>query len=162
METIGPTTTFAPCPDPVGALIGALREHSANSGPNPPLSVHYKKKEPLEVHWDGKQSRVFCYVRNVVKANLLAMNTPGIAGEAFNISGPREANILELAKELQSLMGVRKTKFIFKPKRPGDVRRTCADLHKSERLLGYRDLVSFREGLKKTVGWFLANPGSFD
>lgn len=112
------------------------------------------KKKPLEVHWDGRQSRDFCYVDNVVEANLLAMKARGVSGEAFNISSQEEYSVLEVLEHLKRILQVEKVTLLFRPKRPGDVRRTFADIRKARKRLGHRVRTHFEEGLRKTVEWF--------
>lgn len=116
-----------------------------------------KDNQP-EVQWDGGQSRDFSYVDNVVHGNLLAMKAKRVSGEVFNIACHEEYSVLELLKELQKIMGIRRVKPVFKPKRAGDVRRTYADIGKSKRLMGFRVQTRFPEGLRKTVEWFLRRP----
>jgi nucleoside-diphosphate-sugar epimerase len=110
-----------------------------------------------EVHWDGKQSRDFVHVDDVVAANLLAMEKKGVSGEAFNIGSHSEARIIDCLTGIQKILGLKKVKIVHAPKREGDVRRTFADIGKARRLLGYRPGVPFKEGLRRTVQWFLKN-----
>ena len=114
-----------------------------------------KGKQP-EVHWDGKQSRDFTYIDNVVQANFLAMKKPGLkGGEVFNVACHEEFSVLDILKHLEKIIGKQSKKPIFAPKRQGDVRRTFADITKIERRLGYRVKTYFKEGLEKTANWFL-------
>lgn len=108
-----------------------------------------------EIHWDGKQSRDFTYIDNVVKANLLALKKPGLKGEVFNIACHEEFSVLDILKWLEKVMGKKSRKPLFRPRRAGDVRRTFADIRKARQILGYRVEVPFEEGLRKTVKWFL-------
>ena len=108
-----------------------------------------------EVHWDGKQSRDFTYVANVVHGNLLAMKTPAAKGEIFNIACRNEYSVLDIFESLKRILNQPSVKPVFRPKRAGDVRRTFADISKAERILGYKVLVDFETGLRKTVEWFL-------
>jgi len=110
-----------------------------------------------EVHWDGKQSRDFVYVDDVVAANLLAMKKPGISGEVFNVGSRSEERIIDCLLGIQRVLGLKKVKIVHTPKRAGDVRRTFADVTKARRLLDYRPGVSFKEGLRRTIHWFLKN-----
>lgn len=112
---------------------------------------------PAEVHWDGKQSRDFVYVDDVVAANLLAMKRPGISGEVFNIGSHSEVRVMDCLRGIQKVLGLKKVKIVHTPKRQGDVRRTFANVSKARRLLGYRTGVPFKEGLDRTVHWFLKN-----
>lgn len=118
------------------------------------------KGEPPEVHWDGKQSRDFTYVDNVIHGNLLAMKKPGLKeGEIFNIACHEEFSVLDILKHLEKVTGKKSQKPIFRPRRAGDVRRTFADIRKAQRILGYRVQARFEEGLQKTVEWFMRSYG---
>jgi len=108
-----------------------------------------------EVHWDGRQSRDFTYIENVVHANLLAMKRPGLRGDVFNVACHEEFSVLDILRELEKVMARKSPNPRFAPKRKGDVRRTFADISKTRRLLGYRVQTRFREGLRKTVDWFM-------
>ena len=113
-----------------------------------------KRKSP-EIHWDGKQSRDFSYVDNVVEGNLKAMKAPKASGEVFNIACHEEFSVLDIFHSLEKILGIRGVKPHFKPKRAGDVRRTYADISKAKRLLNFKVQTRFYEGLKKTVDWFV-------
>lgn len=115
-----------------------------------------KKKAP-EIHWDGLQSRDFSYVDNVVHGNLLSMKAKGAAGEVFNIACHEEHSVLEIFESLRKILKAEKVRPLFKPKRAGDVRRTFADIGKSEKVLGFQVQTRFEAGLQKTVEWFLKN-----
>ena len=118
---------------------------------------HLLDKTPPEVHWDGKQSRDFIYVDDVVNANLLAMKKNGISGEVFNIGSHSEARVIDCLLGIQKILGLKNVKAVHTPKRAGDVGRTFADISKARRLLGYRPCVPFKKGLRQTVHWFLKN-----
>lgn len=113
------------------------------------------ENKPPEIHWDGKQSRDFIYVGNVVHANLLAMKATRAAGEIFNIGTEEEFSVVEIFNLLKKILKKPTAKPIFVPKRPGDVRRTLADISKARKSLKYRPIVFFEEGLRKTVEWFI-------
>ncbi|MBN1689193.1 MAG: SDR family oxidoreductase [Candidatus Omnitrophica bacterium] len=113
-----------------------------------------KNKNP-EIHWDGKQSRDFSYVDNVVHGNLLAMTKPGIAGEVFNIACHEEYSILDILNGLKKIMKAKEVHPRFSPKRAGDVRRTYASISKAKKLLNFKVQTRFYEGLENTVEWFL-------
>ena len=113
------------------------------------------KRKPPEIHWDGKQSRDFTYVDNIVHGNLLAMKTKGVSGEVFNIACQEEYSVLDIFNGLKKIMKVKGVKPVFKPKRAGDVRRTFADTSKARKKLGFKAQTRFYEGLEKTVAWFL-------
>ncbi len=114
--------------------------------------------EPLEVHGDGAQSRDFTYIDNVVEANLLAANAPGVAGEMFNVGCGGRVSLLEIIGVLERILG-RRLGRRHTARRPGDVLHTQADIAKAKRLLGYAPLVEFETGLGRTVEFF-ANAGA--
>ena len=116
-----------------------------------------KEKSP-EIHWDGLQARDFSYVDNVVHGNLLAMEAKGVSGEVFNIACHEEYSVLAILENVKEILNIHDVQPTFQPKRSGDVRRTFADISKAENLLGYRVQTRFREGLQKTVDWFLTQP----
>ncbi len=116
--------------------------------------------EPPPIFGTGKQSRDFTYIDNVVSANILAATAPGIpaspAGgthEVFNVANGRDNTVLELAAALNKILG-KNIRPKFLPVRPGDVFRTSADISKISKILKYKPLVSFEEGLSKTVEYF--------
>ena len=107
---------------------------------------------PLEVHWDGKQSRDFTHVDNVVSANLLAAKSK-VSGEAFNVANDETQSLLQMIRVLEKVLG-RKLARKHLPMRAGDVRRTWADNRKIRRLLGYKPVKGFEQGLRETWEWF--------
>ena len=119
------------------------------------LSRMINNKAPL-VDWDGKQSRDFTYVYNVVGANLNAAIVQGVSGEVFNVACGNCVSILDIVSMLNSILG-KNLKSEFMPKRAGDVRKTYADITGLRDKLGLNSLVGFEEGLKKTVEWFAKN-----
>jgi UDP-glucose 4-epimerase len=112
------------------------------------------------VHGDGKQSRDFTYVSDVVAANLAAARAPAdVAGAAYNIAGGDEHSLLDLLDHLGRLLGVEPEPEHTDP-RPGDVRHTCADVSAAARDLEWRADVSFEAGLERTTEWFTRDRGS--
>jgi UDP-glucose 4-epimerase len=109
--------------------------------------------QPLEVHGDGKQSRDFTFIENVVEANILAAEAPEASGEPFNIGCGERTSLLEVVAMLESIIG-RRIECHHTPSRGGDVAHTLADVSKAKRLMGYTPLVGFAEGLRRTVDYF--------
>jgi UDP-glucose 4-epimerase len=111
-------------------------------------------KAPL-VHGDGKQSRDFTYVSDVVAANIAAASAPSdAAGRAYNVAGGHEHSLLDLLEILGRLLGVEPEPEHTDP-RPGDVRHTCAEVSAADRDLDWRAEVSFDDGLERTTEWFI-------
>jgi UDP-glucose 4-epimerase len=108
---------------------------------------------PLEVHGDGRQSRDFTYIDNVVEANLLAARAPKASGEAFNVGCGDRVSLLDIIARLEKLLG-RALERRHTPSRAGDVPHTLADVGKAGRLLGYAPAVTFDEGLRRTLDYF--------
>jgi len=105
------------------------------------------------IYGDGTQTRDFTYVDNVVMANMLAMDTPGVSGDAVNIGGNRQISLNELLAMLAGLIGVG-PKPEYGPAREGDVKHSYADCTAANRLLKYEPRTSVEEGLRRTVEWF--------
>jgi UDP-glucose 4-epimerase len=107
------------------------------------------------VDGDGRQSRDFTYVADVVQANLRAAAAPtdGCAGRAFNIGCGAPVSLLEVVAALSAEMG-RPIGPTFGPRRPGDVKHSHADITAARRQLGYEPRFSFAEGLARTRTWF--------
>lgn len=110
-----------------------------------------KAGDPPVIYGDGRQTRDFTYIQNVVQANLAACAAGReAAGEAFNIAFGERVTLLDLLGKMASLRG-ESAKPRFEPGRRGDVRDSLADIGKAGRLLGYRPEVSLDEGLKRTL-----------
>jgi nucleoside-diphosphate-sugar epimerase len=113
--------------------------------------------ESPTIDGDGRQSRDFTYVDNVVDATLLASHVSGISGQVFNVGLGEERTILDLLQHLNQIFGsaIRPR---LSPNRLCDVRRTVADSSKAASVLNWKRSVSFDEGLVRTVEYFQANP----
>jgi len=113
------------------------------------------KKESPEIHWDGKQSRDFVYIGDVVKANLACMRNDDFNGEVYNIASGQDISVLDLFNLIAKQMNVTDIKPNFAPKRPGDVRKTLADIEKAKKDLGYQPNAKLDEDLIETINWFV-------
>ena len=111
-----------------------------------------KGESPI-VEWDGKQSRDFTYVGNVVQANLNACTASGVSGEVFNVACGSTVSVIAIVNEVNKILRT-KIKPIYAPKRRGDVRKTRADISKMKRMLKVKKLTTFEDGLRLTVDWF--------
>lgn len=102
---------------------------------------------------DGKQSRDFTYVSNVVEANILASEAENITAGIFNIACGERINLNFLVSRLNKILKVGFIPSYLEP-RPADVRHSYADVSLAEEILKYKPLVSFDEGLERTVNWY--------
>ncbi|MDI3547361.1 MAG: hypothetical protein PWR10_1013 [Halanaerobiales bacterium] len=108
--------------------------------------------EPVRVFGDGRQSRNFTHVSDIVRANLLAA-TSEVAGEVFNIGGDGEGILLiDAIRMIEDIIG-QKAEIEYKPVAKGDVRHTAADCNRAKEVLGYEPVVSFKEGLTREIEW---------
>ena len=108
--------------------------------------------EPLVIFGDGKQTRDFIYVKDVVRANLLVAESKRANGRVFNVATGKQTSILELAMKIIEITGTTSS-IIFDKPRPGDIRHSLADITEIKKL-GFEPEWSLEEGLKKTVEWY--------
>jgi nucleoside-diphosphate-sugar epimerase len=132
--------------------------HSQYAAVIPKFITAALKGEPLTVFGDGEQSRDFTYIENVVQANLLAMESPHAVGKVYNVACGGRYTLNELIRQLEAVFG-RKLEVQYLPPRAGDVKHSEASIEEAQRDLGYRVLVPFEEGLRRTVRWYIDNGG---
>lgn len=105
------------------------------------------------IYGDGRQSRDFTYVENVVQANLLAADAPQVGGEVVNIGCGKAVDLRAIVRVFNEVLGTR-LEPVYEPSRAGDVKHSLADISAARRLLGYEPRVHFDEGLRKTIAWY--------
>jgi UDP-glucose 4-epimerase len=105
------------------------------------------------IYGDGGQSRDFTYVANVVEGNLRALKAKGLAGQAVNVATSHRVTLKQLLATLARLLD-RPGRARHEPPRAGDIRHSLADIRQARRLLGYRPVVDFETGLRRTVEWY--------
>ena len=106
--------------------------------------------EPVTVYGDGEQSRDFTFVDNVVSANLLAADAPGVEGAVLNVATGGSTTVNELAATIGRLLD-RPVEKRYEPERTADVNASWADVGEARRLLGYETRVGLEEGLRRTA-----------
>jgi len=104
---------------------------------------------------DGRQTRDFAFVDNVVDANLAAMGAELAPGEVLNVGGGDRVSLLELVAAIGSILGC-ELEPLFADARAGDVRHSVASIEKARRLLGWAPRTDWRRGLTKTLEWYAA------
>ena len=113
--------------------------------------------EAPTINGDGKQSRDFTYIENVIEANLKGMLAPSeAAGQAYNIAYGGRVYLIDLYNKLCELMG-KDIKPNFGPDRAGDIKHSNADISKAQKLLGYDPDYDFDKGIELTIDWYREN-----
>ncbi|HZP18232.1 MAG TPA: SDR family oxidoreductase [Terriglobales bacterium] len=136
---------FGPRQDPTSPYSGVLAKF---------ITQMLAGEQPT-IFGDGKQSRDFTYIDNVVSANLLAAKAPAAqaVGQVFNVATGTRVDLNETFQLLKKIIGYNGD-VKYAPERAGDVKHSLADLSRTQRHLGYKPLVNFEEGLRRTVEWY--------
>lgn len=134
---------FGPRQDPSSPYSGVISR----------FSKALLKRETPVIYGDGKQSRDFTYIANVVHANLLALSAVGLKGQTVNIATSKAHTLNELLAALLKFSN-RKVEARHEPARPGDIRHSLADISAARKLLKYRPQVDFESGLARTFDWY--------
>lgn len=154
LQTVGLRyfNVFGPRQDPEGAYAAVI----------PKWIAALLKQQPVQINGDGETSRDFCFIDNVVQANLLAAVQPGVENQVFNIAVGERTTLNELFQILQK--GLRKrdasltlAQPVYAPFRAGDVRHSLANIDKARRLLGYQPVYRVEEGLALAMDWYCRN-----
>lgn len=145
---------FGPRQDPNGAYAAVI----------PKWLASMIRNEPLYVNGDGETTRDFCYVLNVVQANLLCACTDNAnaINQVYNVAvGGRTSlnQLLAMMREvlLPTFPHLHDFAAVYRDFRAGDVRHSQADISKSERLLGYRPTHTIQQGLAEAIDWYVAS-----
>ncbi|GAG16609.1 unnamed protein product, partial [marine sediment metagenome] len=112
------------------------------------------KDEPITVYGDGKQTRSFCYVNDLIEGIYKLMLSD--INEPVNLGNPEEHNILEFAELIKELTKS-ESKVVFEELPTDDPHVRCPDISKAKKEIGWEPKVSLEEGLTKTISWFKCN-----
>lgn len=136
---------FGPRQDPSSPYSGVLARF---------ISQMLKGEQPT-IFGDGQQSRDFTYIDNVVNANLLACKAPAdqAAGRVFNVATATRIDLNQVFQALKKITGYH-GQVAYQSERAGDVKHSLADLTLAQKHLGYKPVVDFEEGLRRTVEWY--------
>jgi len=122
------------------------------------------RREPVQINGDGETSRDFCYVENVIQANLLAASTrnPEAVNQVYNIAVGERTTLNELFELLLQTLRQRDPSLplqqpVHRDFRQGDVRHSLADIGKAKGLLGYVPTLRIRDGLELAMDWYRQN-----
>lgn len=145
---------FGPRQDPEGAYAAVI----------PKWIAALIKGEPIYINGDGETSRDFCYVENVVQANILAAVSanPASANQVYNVALHDRTTLNQLYQTLQSglapsVPAVAKARPIYRDFRAGDVRHSLADITQARQLLGYEPTHDIARGLAVSLDWYCRN-----
>jgi len=120
------------------------------------ISALLEDRAPV-VYGTGEQTRDFTYVKDVVNANLNALEAPrNTCGPSYNIGRGDKTSLLELLQTLQDILGT-KIEPRFEPTRPGDVMHSSADVTLARRVLGFQAQHNLRSGLEQSIDWYRKN-----
>jgi nucleoside-diphosphate-sugar epimerase len=108
---------------------------------------------PPLIHGNGEQSRDFTFIDNVVHGNLLASRAERAPGEVMNLATGGRITLLDLVSKINAVLGT-DLQALHGPARAGDIKHSRAGISKAAELLGYEPVVSFDEGLTRTVNWY--------
>jgi UDP-N-acetylglucosamine 4-epimerase len=161
MTTVGLRyfNVFGPRQDPGGAYAAVV----------PRWAAAMLEGEPITIYGDGETTRDFCYIANVVQANLLAATSTDAAavGQVYNVAAGGRMSLNDLYRTLRDLIrqrhpGRRIPPPIHAAFRAGDVRHSQADIAKACRLLGYAPTYDARAGLAESLSWYEARAVAAD
>lgn len=123
----------------------------------PKFIMQLMKNEQPTINGDGKQSRDFTYVENVIEANLKAcLASHEAAGEAFNVAYGGREYLIDIYHTLTKALG-KDIEPKFGPDRKGDIKHSNADISKAKKLLGYEPEYDFARGLNEAIEWYKEN-----
>ena len=161
MQTIGLRyfNVFGPRQDPGGEYAAVI----------PRFVAAMLQERPVKIYGDGETSRDFCYVQNVVQANLLAatVQDPAAIGQVYNVAVGNRTTLNALHRTLHDLLaerhpGLHVPRPVYAGFRSGDVRHSEADIGKARRLLGYRPGWDVASGLRDALPWYEQRAGNVD
>lgn len=107
----------------------------------------------ITIYGDGRQTRSFCYVDDLIEAMIRAMDTPNDFTGPINIGNPREFTIRELAEQVIAMTGSR-SRLVFAPLPSDDPRQRQPDISLARAVLGWEPAIDLGRGLERTIGYF--------
>jgi UDP-glucose 4-epimerase len=133
---------FGPQQDPTSAYAAAIPRF---------VTAYMERRAPI-VFDDGRQSRDFTFVANVVEANIRAAAAANLGGESVNVAAGAPRSVLDVLRAISSVFGYW-LEPQFMPARPGDIRDSHADITLARRLIDFEPIVEFDDGLRATIDW---------
>jgi UDP-N-acetylglucosamine 4-epimerase len=154
LETIGLRyfNVFGPRQDPDGAYAAVI----------PKWIAAMLRGETVYINGDGETARDFCFIDNVVQANILAatVGNPEAINRVYNVALGDQTSLNQLFASLRDLLKARDASFdcappVYRDFRPGDVRFSRADISKARELLGFKPTVRVHDGLARALDWYV-------
>jgi len=134
-------------------VYGPRQIPNSDSGVISIFCKNYLENKEFKIFGDGKQTRDFVFIKDVIDANVIALNSKvGI----FNIGSGKEISILELI-ELFKKIENKNIKFSYYPQRPGDIKRSCLNIDKTKEMLKWKSKVDLIDGIRVTLQWMKEN-----
>ncbi|UCC91838.1 MAG: GDP-mannose 4,6-dehydratase, partial [Candidatus Aenigmatarchaeota archaeon] len=130
----------------------SMRKNDGRAVPN--FVTQALKNEPITVYGDGKQTRSFCYISDMVEG-LIRLMESDCKGEPFNLGEQEEIRILDLAKKVKKMVNS-KSEIEFKEPPEDDPKQRCPDISDAKKVFGWEPKVSLEEGLKQTIEYFIS------
>jgi UDP-glucose 4-epimerase len=127
--------------------------HSTYAAAIPAFVTAILRGEPPTVYGDGEQTRDFTYIDNVVHGNMLAMQAGRTHGETVNLACGDRISVNRVIAAINELLKTQVKPRHVEP-RPGDVRHSCADVRLAKKALGFEGVVTFEEGLERTIEYY--------
>jgi UDP-glucose 4-epimerase len=137
---------FGPHQDPTSQYAAAI----------PAFVTSILKDKPPTIYGDGEQTRDFTYVDNIVEANLLAARAKQTKGEVVNIACGEAITVNAIIDMINKIVG-KNIKPTYAPSNKGDVKHSLADITQAKKLIGFKPVVLFEDGLKKAIEWYRVN-----
>ena len=137
---------FGPQQDPKSQYAAAI----------PAFVTSILKDQPPTIYGDGEQSRDFTYIDNVVEANLLAARAPKTNGEVINIACGQVITVNQIIEMINKSLG-KNVKPNYVAERPGDIKHSLADITAATKLINFKPVISFEDGLQKAIEWYSKN-----
>jgi dTDP-L-rhamnose 4-epimerase len=117
------------------------------------FSSRIKNNNPPVIYEDGLQTRDFLSVKDIVQANILALEKSAANYNVYNVGSGSPTSILKIAEVLIKLYGSKLKPEVTRKYRKGDIRHCYADISRISKDLGYAPTVTFEQGMKELVGW---------
>jgi nucleoside-diphosphate-sugar epimerase len=137
---------FGPRQDPTSQYAAAI----------PAFVTSILRNEPPTIYGDGEQTRDFTFIENVIQANMLAAAAKETRGEVINVACGEHVTVNAIIREINKALG-KQIKPNHVDTRPGDIKHSWADISLAAKVIGYKPVVKFADGLARAIDWYAKN-----